>query len=197
MSHSFARSAAVGAYVHGLKPKKTTDATSMCSLLSRKVSQATNIRLGNELEVIYNIYVLAHCEVTDLRPAKCAKGEHQKDFLVEMAGDAVIYGEFKANINLDTEKRKATRKKVNAVSEELQETYGSKTVSPFLVSLRYLRTADIPVALARSYGDVSLVGIGDFFRDVLKHPTDELENYEVYGRFLMTIVDQLEPPSNS
>jgi hypothetical protein len=197
MANAFARSGAVGAYIRGLKPKNTEDAMSLCSLLTRKVSQSTNIRLGNELEVIYNKYVIAHCGVTDLRPAKCGKGEHQKDFLAELPGDIVVYGEFKSNINLDTEKRKATREKVKAVSAELRTTYAAKTVTPFLVSLRYLRAADIPPLTAASYGDVSLIGIGDFFQTVLNHPMEELASYDAYSRFLMTIVDQLEPPSSS
>lgn len=195
--NSFARSAAVSGYIQSLKPKRTDDPMSLCSLLTRKVSQSTNIRLGNELEVIYNKYALASCGVVDLRPAKCAKGEHQKDFLVELPGDVVVYGEFKSNINLDTEKRKATREKVNAVTEALRTQYKGKTIAPFLVSLRYLRMTDIPEATMSSYSDVKLVGIADFFRDVLKHPVEELETYESYSKFLMSVVDNLEPASSS
>jgi hypothetical protein len=196
-ANSLTRSAAVATYVAGLKPKNTDDPMSLCSLLARKVSQSTNIRLGNELEVIYNKYAVAHCDVADLRPPKCGKGQHQKDFLVEVLGDTIVYGEFKSNINLDTEKRKATREKVNAVCAELRATYPGKKVCAFLVSLRYLHGEDIPPATVASYHDVTLVGIGEFFRTVLKHPVEELATYESYSRFLMTVVDRLEPPSNS
>jgi hypothetical protein len=166
---------------------------SLCSLLTRKVSQSTNIRLGNELEVFLNLYATAACtDAVDCRPAKVKKGEHQKDFLREIS-DTLIYAEFKSNINLDTEKRKATRQKVNAVATELMAAHPDKTVQPYLVSLRYLRTSDIPPLVASSYSDVTLIGVADFFQDVLGHSAHEFQTYDQYTDFLMKIVDQLEP----
>lgn len=189
---SFLRNASVQAYLTSLKSKSTEDPLSLCSLLTRKVSQSTNIRLGNELENIFNLYVNDIKLGEDIRPSKCAKGEHQKDFLRLLDGH-IVYGEFKSNINLDTEKRKATIQKVLAVGRELA---GEKEVRPYLVSLRHLRTADIPVHVASSYREVSLIGIGDLFRDVLKHDMEELTDYSEYSKFLMSIVDRLEPSSS-
>lgn len=166
---------------------------SLCSLLTRKVSQSTNIRLGNELETIINMYVTSACtHACDRRPIKVKKGEHQKDFLRQM-DTVLVYGEFKSNINLDTEKRKATREKVNDVARTLKTEFPETTIAPYLVSLRYLRTTDIPHLTATSYADVKLIGIGDFFRDVLKHPLAEMETYDAYSGFLMSVVDGLEP----
>lgn len=170
---------------------------SLCSLLTRKVSQSTNIRLGNELETIINTYVCdGKCNATDIRPAKVAKGERQKDFLATLGPDVIIYGEFKANINLDTEKRKATREKVNAVCAELKDAHPKFRVLGYLVSLRYLQTSDIPVSTLSSYHDVHLIGIGEFFGTILKHPMEEFASYPAYTRFLMEIVDRLEPSSS-
>ena len=191
-SNSFLRSALVRTYISSLKSKSTDDASSLCSLLTRKVSQSTNIRLGNELESILNLYATGHINAEDMRPKKVKKGEHQRDWLRRMAR-AIIYGEFKSNINLDTEKRKATIAKVIAVNEELVEAYPEYAVRPFLVSLRYLRVGDIPPLMVKSYGDVKLVGVADFFEDVLEHPMEELRSYPAYTEFLMAIVDQLEP----
>ena len=191
--NSLSNCSAVQGYLATLKSKPTEDPMSLCSLLTRKVSQSTNIRLGNELEEILNLYVTASCpDAKDLRPTKVKKGEHQKDFLRKLP-DHIVYGEFKSNINLDTEKRKATRDKVNAVAAELLAANPGTIVSPFLVALRYLRTSDIPPLLASSYSDVALIGVGDFFRDVLKHPMAELEDYSAYSAFLMSVVDRLEP----
>jgi hypothetical protein len=191
-TNSFLRSALVRTYISSLKSKNTEDASSLCSLLTRKVSQSTNIRLGNELESILNLYATGHIKAEDLRPKKAKKGEHQRDWLRRLAR-AIIYGEFKSNINLDTEKRKATIAKVIAVNEELVKAYPEETVEPFLVSLRYLRVGDIPPLVAKSYGDVKLVGVADFFNHVLEHPMEELADYPAYTEFLMAIVDQLEP----
>jgi hypothetical protein len=193
MASSLLSCAAVRDYIASLKPKTTEDPMSLCSLLTRKVSQSTNIRLGNELEVILNVYASAACaDAVDCRPAKVKKGEHQKDFLREIS-KTLVYAEFKSNINLDTEKRKATRQKVNEVAAELAAAHPDKTIRPYLVSLRYLRTSDIPPLVASSYSDVTLIGLGDFFRDVLGHTAAEFETYPAYTQFLMKIVDQLEP----
>jgi hypothetical protein len=191
--NSLSKCPAVQAYMATLKSKSTEDALSLCSLLTRKVSQSTNIRLGNELEEILNLYVNSACgDAKDMRPAKVKKGEHQKDFLRAFP-ECIVYGEFKSNINLDTEKRKATREKVNAVAAELVAANPGKNVQPYLVALRYLRTSDIPPLAASFYPDVTLIGLGDFFRDVLKHPLDEFETYPAYSAFLMSVVDRLEP----
>jgi hypothetical protein len=179
-------------YVASLKTKTTTDAMSLCSLLTRKVSQSTNIRLGNELEKILNLYASEACvDATDIRPTKVKKGERQKDFLREFP-DSVVYAEFKSNINLDTEKRKATREKVNTVAVELASAHPKKVVKSYLVTLRYLRTEDIPPFVAGSYADVTLIGVGDFFHHVLSCSPPDFESYPAYTEFLMAIVDELE-----
>lgn len=184
----------IQSYIACLKPKNTEDAASLCSLLTRKVSQSTSIRLGNELESIINLYVTSCCpSAVDRRPVKVKKGEHQKDLLRELPDTVLVYAEFKSNINLDTEKRKATREKVNAVAAELSDAHPEQTIAPYLVSLRYLRTTDVPPLVAGSYSDVTLIGIADFFQTVLSHPVDEMASYPVYSSFLMSIVDHLEP----
>ena len=192
MSNSFLNSAIVRTYISNLKPKSTEDASSLCSLLTRKVTQSTNIRLGNELESIINLYATAHIQAEDLRPKKVQKGAHQLDWLRRIS-QTIVYGEFKSNINLDTEKRKATIDKVTAVGAELVKVHSTETIQPYLVCLRYLRTNEVPVLMAKSYDTVTLIGIADFFETVLEHPMDEFKNYPAYTEFLMTIVDQLEP----
>ncbi len=191
-SNSFLNSPLVTSYLSGLKHKNTEDASSLCSLLTRKVSQSTNIRLGNELENILNLYATGHILAEDLRPKKVKKGEHQLDWLRRFT-NAIVYGEFKSNINLDTEKRKSTIEKVIAVGDNLVKVYPTENIQPFLVCLRYLRNDDIPPLMAKSYEKVKLIGVAEFFEDVLEHPMDEFKNYSTYSAFLMTIVDQLEP----
>jgi hypothetical protein len=191
-SNSFLNSPLVLTYIASLKHKNTDDASSLCSLLTRKVSQSTNIRLGNELENILNLYATGHIMAEDLRPKKVKKGEHQLDWLRRFI-NAIVYAEFKSNINLDTEKRKSTISKVIAVGDNLVKVYPTENIQPFLVCLRYLRNDDIPPLVAKSYEKVKLMGVAEFFEDVLEHPMDEFKNYSTYSAFLMTIVDQLEP----
>lgn len=186
---------AVQKHIEGLKAKNVVDPLSLCSILRRKVSQSTNIRLGIELETIMNIWCTELGIARDIRPSPCKKGAHQRDFLGER-GDEIIYAEFKSNINLDTEKRASTVEKVTAVKYELQIEYPAKKVKPYLVCLRYLRTADIPASVAKRYVDVSLIGIADFMEGVLGSPVEEFATYDDYSTFLMAVVDKLEPSSS-
>jgi hypothetical protein len=184
---------AVRDYIDSLEPKETDDPMSLCSLLARRVSQSTNIRLGICLETILNLRASSACmDATDLRPRAGARGTRQKDFLRGFS-DRIVYAEFKSNINLDTEKRRATRQKINDIAAQLVSDHPGKPVSAYLVSLRYLRAVDIPATVAASYSDVTLIGVADFFQDVLSHPMEEFQTYDVYTDFLMEIVDQLEP----
>jgi hypothetical protein len=189
---SILTSSVVSTYISNLRSKNTEDAASMCSLLTRKVSHSTNIRLGNELESILNLYATAHIPAEDLRPKNVKKGEHQLDWLRRFP-NSIVYGEFKSNINLDTEKRKATIEKIISVGNDLVKVYPGETVMPFLVSLRFLRYDDIPPHMAKNYSGVKLIGVADFFEEVLEHSLDEFKSYPAYTKFLMAIVDQLEP----
>jgi hypothetical protein len=187
------RSASVQAHISTLKPKTTpVDTTSLCSLLTRKLTQSTYIRIGNEIEKIINIYASDDMKLADLRPKKVQKGGYQLDF-IRQTKDCVVYGEIKANVKLDTEKRKSTWEKVIAVGKMLCEKHGSNKVKPFLVSLRYLRTSEIPHSLSAMYTEVILIGIADFFETILESPMEELKNYTEYVKMLMIIADKLEP----
>jgi hypothetical protein len=190
-THSVLACMSVRMYIDGLRPKETEDPASLCSLVPRRVSQSTNIRLGNELEKIINYLADAHSPATDLRPKKTTKGGRQLDF-ARLRDGRVEYAEFKSNINLDTEKRKATREKVNSVAAALAVEHGCE-VRPYLVTLRYLRTDDVPAAVRGSYGDVNLIGVADFCASVIGVRFAEMESYEAYSALLLAIVDRLEP----
>jgi hypothetical protein len=192
--HSLLRTGIVKTFISNLGPREADDGCSLCFLLPRKVSQSTNIRLGNELESIFNIYVTNCTSAKDLRPQKKVKGDHQLDF-ARQVGTAIVYAEFKSNIELDTEKKKATINKIIAVGEKFRQSNPGIDVFPYLVSLRYLRARDVPPLLARSYGGVKLIGIAELFEDVLEHPVEELVDYDTYKKLLIAIVDKLEPPA--
>ena len=184
-------SAFIRSHLESLKTKNTEDTSSLCYLLRHKFSQSTNIRLGNQLETVFNLYVSNHTAARNMRDGKNKKGCHQRDFLCEF-DNAIIYAEFKSNIRLDTEKRRATTEKINEVAEEIRRDYPDKVVKPYLVSLRYLKKEDIPPVLSKMYPDVSLIGISDLFENVLKCPLEELSSENSYSEFLTTIAEHLE-----
>ena len=184
--NSILSSSNVLTHLQSLKSKATIDEMSLSTILTRKVSQSTCIRLGNELEKIINIYA-DQCIPTakDKRPIRPVTGDHQLDLLREL-DNVTVYCEIKSNINLDTEKRAATIAKIKSVEQKL-------ACNAYLINLRFLTTDDIPRNFMTMYSDVKLIGVGDFFTNVLDHPVDELSSYEKYSAFLMTIVDKLEP----
>lgn len=174
--------------------KKTRDTTSLSFLVKHDMSQSACIRLGNELEEILNLFIQALIQKTYARSGdkKNTRGKRQKDILFLNETDKIaIYAELKSNINLDTEKYKATVQKVQAVEKELEEK--GYVVKAYLVSLRYLETMDIPRTSAQKYKDVKLVGLRDFIEMIIPvERIKELASYDEYSTFLDKLALQLE-----
>lgn len=195
--HSVMRVSKVREYMKTIKMcnKKERDPTSLSFLISsRSISQSACIRLGNVIEDILNIYLEYHLNNFFKRKniVKNKKGERQKDlFFVDEESKHIIYGELKANINLDTQKSKSTSESIQQLVRKFDEDGYSHQA--YLISLRYLRTADIPGNLAKRYKDVRLIGLTDFIEDILKtDPPSEFQSYENYSSFLTTLVDAIE-----
>lgn len=183
------RSPAIHTYLATLAPRATGDEASLRSLVTRAITQSTCIRLGNELETLVNLRI--HGET--MRGGHRA-GIRQKDFLYELPNTAtLVYGEFKSNLNLDTEKRQATIAKVNAMAQDLEllERYPGWRIDTYLVSLRWLRTQDIPARYRASYANVQLIGIADFL-DRIGHAFDIFSSYDAYSAFLLELANTLE-----
>jgi chitinase len=122
---------------------------------------------------------------------KNVKGERQKDiFFVNSAKNYALYSEVKANINLDTQKTKATIQSIQEVVEKYRNQ--GMTIDAYLISLRYLQTSDIPPQFVKKYKDVQLIGIRDFIETVLHIEVPELQSYETYSSFLMRIANHVE-----
>jgi hypothetical protein len=122
------------------------------------------------------------------------QGARQKDFLYELpTTTTLVYAEFKSNVNLDTEKRQATIAKVNAMPQDpdLLQRYPGWRIDPHLVSLRWLRTQDIPARYRTSYANVHLVGLTDFL-DRIGGTFDVFSSYDTYSAFLLELANQLE-----
>jgi hypothetical protein len=175
------------------KQKHGRDPSSLSFLLSRPVTQSQCVRLGTILETIINktIVYYGNKSYELYETPRNEKGKHQKDLLfLNKTTNHVIYAELKSNIRLDTEKRKATVNKIKAVERELVAK--GHTVSAYLVSCRYLVTADIPKCDVRKYTDVSLMGISEFLSTVLGLNMLECTNYAAYSAFLERVLSKTE-----
>jgi hypothetical protein len=193
---SILQSSAVQSYLKKIKrcEKKSRDPSSLSYLIDRDLSQSACIRIGNVIEDILNLFLAHHLEGTYERRniQKNTKGERQKDILfINDETNHVIYAELKANINLDTQKSKATVQSLLKVIEDY--TSQEMNIQAYLVSLRYLHTDDIPSSVAKKYKDVQLIGLSDFITEVLNvEPFRELQSYETYSEFLSKIADYIE-----
>ena len=74
---------------------------------------------------------------------------------------------------------------------ELRELYPNSRIVPHLVSLRWLRTRDIPIRFRNSYANAPLIGIADFL-DTIGKQFDIFASYEAYSAFLLTLANRLE-----
>lgn len=180
-------------------PKKGRDPSSLSYLVKHDISQSAAIRLGVVLEEVFNIVISEYFQEKYKRSnlKRNIKGERQKDLLmINEAEKDVIYAELKANINLDTQKAPATVASTIKVVEDYEKA-GYK-VRGYVLSLRYLKTSDIPKTLSKKYQEfdkkdnVNLIGIQDFMKTVLEEPISELQSEDAYSDFLTMITTYIE-----
>lgn len=184
-------------------PKKGRDPSSLSFLVKRDISQSAAIRLGVVLEEVFNIVISEYFQERFTRSnlKRNVKGERQKDLLMINETDkSIIYAELKANINLDTQKAPATVASTIKVVQDYEA--GGYTIQGYVLSLRYLKTSDIPKNLVKKYQafdahpNIKLIGIQDFMRTVLDEPITELQSEASYSEFLTALTGYIEACSS-
>ena len=154
-------------YVIKSKPSKQVDKSSFSYLLITSgliLSQSEKIKLGNGIEKVLNRFIEYESDFHDMK-TKNKKGEKERDSIwVHGPSKTIVYGEFKTNLNLDTEKSKETANKVRTIHKELLKEYPDYTIESYLVGLRYLTKADMPSTIVKKYRILGrgLVGINGF-----------------------------------
>ena len=182
-------------YISSIKQKANPGRhdTSLSYLVKRDISQSTCIRLGIVCEQIAVLLLssLLSGKMTNAIQ-KTSKGKKQRDIhFCNMDLMTSIYAEVKGNINLDTEKAPATIAKINHIEKEVREK--GFAVNTYLISLRYLRTADISEQnIKKKYSGVNLIGIADFIETMKCEVPIQLQNYEKYSEFLTYLTTKLE-----
>ena len=148
--------------------KTKYDETSLKFLSKKKLEQGQCIILGNTLEKIFSNVVENTTTLENIKQ-KNKKGEKEKDHLfIDYEKKEVYYSEIKSNINLDTEKSKATYEKCQDIVKELENNYEGYKVIWCLTSLRYLYNHDIPLNLKKKYKNISenLFGLNEYLKMV-------------------------------
>ncbi len=153
-------------YVKKSKNNKNRDKSSLCYIINRSLSQSENIRMGTAIEKIAADIIKETTKLHNIK-SKNKKGVKERDHLWLNDTEKIIYyAEFKSNINLDTEKSKATIKKISDITKELKTEFSDYKVKSFLVAVRYKDTYQIDNNMKNKYrnNDYKLVGINNYFK---------------------------------
>lgn len=151
------------------------DPNSFCSIIDVQLSQSQKIKTGKLMEELLSDYILSFGLVQNIRP-KNTKGFSEYDHLFSK-DNVIYYAELKANLNLDTEKSKATVNKCIHNVSRLEQAFPGKTIKWGLVSLRSLKTEDILPYTRSKYTKIAnnLLGLQDYL-GMLDINTDFLDN---------------------
>ncbi len=171
------------------KIKYKIDKTSLTYILNNKLSQSNLIRLGFSLEkFLTDLILYKNNNIKDFKQkvSKTIKQDVDHLFLLE---NTIYYSELKSNINLDTEKSKATCDKIKHISEKLKILCPNYKIKSFLVSCRYYKKDIIPKILLNKYKNLNVLGINDYLSILKINFT--FKNEEDYKIIINYIADKI------
>jgi hypothetical protein len=140
------------------------DPNSFYSLIARDLSQSDAIKLGIAIEKIFVDIILTNPQLKNIRKPN-QKGNRETDHLfLNETNKTVYYAEVKGNLQLDTEKKPETIKKIQGIIEKLkQDKYNVKS---FLFAPRYYSTSVIPKKFIDSYKGIILIGVNEYLEEL-------------------------------
>ena len=166
------------------------DFNSLTYLINRNITQSNCIKLGIAIEsILKDIILFNNKNLIDIKPIN-KKDEKEKDHLfLDENNKIIFYAEVKSNLNLDTEKSKATINKCINIKNDLQKQYEGYNIKMFLLGVRYINNNIIPNNIKKKYNIIknNIVGINEYFKFLNIHFC--FENEEKYILFLNYIVD--------
>jgi len=166
-----------------------TDPNSIKSLIDVSINQSQSIRLGLAIERFFADYITENGGVRDIRPSN-RKDEKERDHLfMNEQTKTIFYSEWKANLNLDTEKSVSTVEKVIRIETELRNLYPGYDIKWALVGARYNNAVEIPPVVRSKYSRLgpNVLGVNGWL-SLFGLPT--LTN-SAYKQLLNDIVQQM------
>jgi len=176
--------------VQATTSNKEKDANSLSSLVIRDMSQSDCIKLGLGVESVSADIIDDRTSLENIKP-KNKKGKKERDHLfLDENNKTIYYAEFKANLNLDTEKSKSTYTKCIDIARELQLEYPGYQVQWCLVGCRYTSADTIPRVIQKKYDTIKshLFGINEYFNLL---GVDVYFTEEDYSKFINEIADAM------
>ena len=152
-------------YIQNCKSNKKKDINSLSYLINQDLSQSDCIKLGICLENILSDLICNYTSYKNIKE-KNKKGDKEKDLIfIDEDNKKIFYAEIKSNINLDTEKSKATEEKCINIKDELINKYPEYEIIMRLVATRYYTKSIIPSNIYNKYSKINknnLDGINEF-----------------------------------
>jgi len=152
------------------------------------LTQSQNIKLGICMQEFVTIYAeKVNVDGWENSPIKNEKDEKEKDIIFKNKNrNEIIYCEAKNNINLDTEKLKATEDKINHNIEKIRSENPGYHVDGYLLACRYLdNDEEIAKHLISKYKNVNVIGINNYLK--LFNITDLIKDYDNYKKIIRLI----------
>lgn len=149
-----------------LKAKKTNKSTGAFSELLNfpNVSkQSISIKMGNILENSYNKFIDENEIAKSIKNVEKDNINHQIDIMF-LYNNNLYYFESKINLNLDTEKSKATIYKIKKIEEYLTKKYSKYNIICKLLSSRYDTSSNVKHTKKQYIDYCDVYGYSDFFK---------------------------------
>ena len=130
------------------------------------LSQSQKIQLGHCMDYAVRDAIVAHGSGWSNIRKPVRKGEKETDHLwVHEETKKLVYAEFKANIELDTEKSKATDEKCADIAATLAKENPGYTITYAIVALRYLDSREeVAKSQIKKYTKTAVMGINEYLR---------------------------------
>ncbi len=158
---------------------------SLKTLLTCQINQTQSIKLGNDVESI----LMSHIPPPGIWKAvriKPKTNEKERDHLFQNQKGEKVYVEVKSNIQLDSEKKKETKRKVLYIANQ-------ENTKPRILALRYFEESDMKVSRHINYyrdSGIDVISISSYFNDVLRIRCP-FENAEEYVNWLNHVASYL------
>lgn len=179
-------------YIKNCISNKNKDYNSLSYLINRDLSQSDCIKLENGIEkIIQEIIIKKNKNLINIKP-KNKKGQKEKDHLFKDENNKIIYyAEIKSNLNLDTEKCRATYDKCLKILNELENEYNGYKINMFLIGIRYYDKKIIPKVILNKYLQIieNVLGINNYLE--IMNTNIYFINEEKYKEFLNYIANKM------
>lgn len=163
--------------------KPVNDYESIKSLVDFPITQSQSIRLGTAVENILRETISSKSKWVDIKPEN-QPGEKERDHLFQLGG-VTIYAELKSNLNLDSEKKKATREKAKSIAEE-EHTQG------IIVALRHYSHETLSQSSCTNFyekSDLKVLPVAEYLK--LFSVENPFGSYDEYKKWLNYIALKL------